>query len=268
MVIRKLVYPLIKSVFFLKTFLLLEVALNSSQTLAQQAKIDSSAPDINQLTTTTDILTKACTFLKNHQSFSVEMDITYDNVLTTGEKVQYSAYQNVQVNKPNLLRSEYIGDERHTEFYYDGKAFTLYSPQLNFYATQPTETTIDETVTKIEIEYGFTIPLSNLFITNPCTKVLAEGQQYSFIGSNMVNRKNGYHILLIGEERDIQMWISQQEPPLLLKTVITYKNLPASPQYTAIFSNWNFTDSIPNDTFNFNPPEDASYIEFLPAENN
>ena len=241
---------------------------NTSQVLAQEAKVDDLAPDTSKLTTTEKILEKACTFLKNNQSFSVEMDITYDNVLTTGEKVQYSAIQNVKVNKPDRLFSEYIGDERHTEFHYDGKKFTIYTPPKNFYVSKETKTTLDETFSEIEAKYGVTIPLSNLFITDPCTRIFAEAKQIRFIGNNMVRGEKSYHLLLNGNDRNIQIWISQDQQPLLLKTIITYPELPGEPQYTAIFSDWKFDDKFSEDEFKFDVPEDASYIEFLSPNDN
>jgi hypothetical protein len=214
--------------------------------------------------TTDELLNQVCNFLKAQQSFTVEMDVTYDNVLESGAKVQYSGYQKVWVRKPDRLRSDYIGDERQTRFYYDGKSFSLFTPPLNVYATKEAPSSLDEVVGSVEENYGITIPMSNLVISDPCAVIKSEVRQSSFIGTDLVNRVESYHILLLGQERDAQMWISQDEPPLLLKAIVTYKNLPSSPQYTALFSNWNFNPSIPDDTFIFNPPEGASGIEILP----
>ena len=240
----------------------------SSQLLAQQAKIDELAPDISKLTTSEEILKKACSFLGENQSFSVEMDITYDDVLTTGEKVQFSAMQKAKVNKPDRLFSEYIGDERHTEFRYDGQKFTLYSPPKNFYVSKATKTTLDEAFSEIENKYGVTIPLSNMFISDPCTRIFQEVKQVRFIGTNMVRGKKGYHLLLNGDDRDIQIWVSQDKQPLLLKAIITYLEFPEKPQYTAVFTNWNFQTKFSEDDFKFDVPENASYIEFLSPQDN
>ncbi len=53
------------------------------------------------------------------------MDITYDDVLDFGDKIQYSAYQTLSVQKPNRLRSDYVGDERGDDeyLYSDGVYF-------------------------------------------------------------------------------------------------------------------------------------------------
>ncbi|MEA5535791.1 DUF2092 domain-containing protein [Crocosphaera sp. XPORK-15E] len=216
--------------------------------------------------TTDELLNKFCNFLKEQSTFTVEIDITYDNVLQSGEKVQYSAYQQVWVNKPNQLRSDYVGDQRNTSFYYDGKTFTLFNPNLNLYGTKPAPSNLDEAVNNVQEKYGITIPMSNLFVSDPCNAIKSEIQTSLYLGANLVNREPTYHILLVGETRNIQLWISQQEPFVPLKAIITYKDLPEFPQYTAIFSNWNFKPEISDNTFTFSPSKDTFKIEFLPSD--
>ena len=238
-----------------------------SKVLTQTPPSSSKLPSTG-LKTTDQLLNQVCDFLQDRQSFTVEMDITYDNILDSGEKVQYSAYQKIWVNKPNQLRSDYWGDERNTRFYYDGKYLTLQNTELDFYATKPAPSSIDEMVENIETKYGFSIPLSNLFVSDPCAKVTSDIKKSVFVGSNLVNRLPGYHILFIGEDRDWQIWVSRGRQPLPVKVVITYKNLPGSPQYTAVLSKWNFNPQIPADTFIYEPSQEAIGIEFLPVENN
>ncbi|MDJ0535742.1 MAG: DUF2092 domain-containing protein [Xenococcaceae cyanobacterium MO_207.B15] len=240
--------------------------VTASKVLPQTAPSSTRLPSTG-LRTTDQVLDQVCNFLKAQKSFTVEMDITYDNVLDSGEKVQYAAYQKVWVSKPNQLRSDYRGDQRNNSFYYDGKFLTWQNTYLDFYATKPAASTIDQVVKNVELKYGLTIPLSNLFVDDPCAKVTSDIQKSVFVGSNLVDRVPAYHILFIGEDRDWQMWVSRARQPLPLKIVITYKNLPSSPQYTAILSKWNFTPEIPAKTFTYEPSEEAIGIEFLPAEN-
>ncbi len=123
-------------------------------------------------------------------------------------------------------------------------------------------------MSNIEANYGVTIPLSNLFISDPCTKIFTEATQVRFIGKNLVRDKEGYHLLINGSDRNIQVWISEDEKPLILKAIITYPSLPSEPQYTAVFTNWDFNVNFADRDFIFNPPQGASEIEFLSIENN
>lgn len=258
---------MIKTLKIISLFLMIGgvIGFNAISTLAQ-ASTSPTLPTTG-IKTTDELLNKMCSFLKEKSSFSVEIDITYDNVLQSGEKVQYSAYQEVLVNKPNKLRSDYIGDQRNTSFYYDGKSFTLFNPNLNVYATKNAPSSINEVVDNIEAKYGITIPMSNLFVSDPCQAIKSDIQQSLYLGSNLVNRQPAYQILFVGETRNVQLWISQKEPFLIQKAIITYKDLPESPQYTAIFSNWNFKPDITQNTFTFTPPKGTFKIDFLGSNN-
>jgi hypothetical protein len=224
------------------------------------------SPAVTGLRTTDQVVDQLCDFLKAQQSFTFDMDVSYDDVLASGSKVQYTAYQKVWVQKPDRYRSDYVGDERNTRFYYDGKSFVLYSPNLDYYATKEAPATLDAVLDQIEAKYGVAIPMSNLVASDPCADLKSNIERTLFIGVDMVNRLPMYHILMIGDERDFQLWVTRDKQPLLRKAIITYKTLPGSPQYTTVLSNWNFKPQIPADTFTFTPPEGASKIEVLPAK--
>nr|WP_228020985.1 DUF2092 domain-containing protein [Microcystis sp. LEGE 08355] len=59
--------------------------------------------------TAEQVIEQLCANLTKQRSFTVKMDVTYDDVLDSGAKVQYSAYQNIWVEKPDRLRSDYTG---------------------------------------------------------------------------------------------------------------------------------------------------------------
>lgn len=237
-----------------------------AQTLPATTKPSSTGQSSSaNLRSTDQVLNQVCTFLQAQQSFTVDMDITYDDVLTTGEKVQYSAYQKLWVEKPNRLRSEYVGDERVTNFYYDGKSFTLESPDLNYYATKSAPATLDAALEQFQQKYGITLPMSNLAASQVCADLKADVQRSIFVGVDMVNREPMYHMLMSGQERNYQIWVTKDPQPLVRKAVITYKDLPGAPQYTVYLSNWNFNPQIAADTFTFTPPQDAVKIEILPT---
>ncbi len=225
------------------------------------------APQTDKPPRTTDqLISQVCNFIQSQKAFSLNMAITYDELLAIGSKVQYSANQKLLVAKPNRLRSDYVGDERTTSFYYDGKNFTLQAPNLGFYNTKPAPNTLDGVLDQIESKYGITLPMSNLVASNPCGDLKAEAQNSFFVGNDLVGNEETYHILLQGENRDFQLWISQNEPPLLKKVIITYKDLPGQPQYTAILSNWNFKPEMPTNAFTFTPAKDDVKVEFIPID--
>ncbi|MBE9204853.1 DUF2092 domain-containing protein [Synechocystis salina LEGE 06099] len=224
-------------------------------------------PETETIGRTTDqLVDQVCDFIQSEKSFSVDMAITYDEPLEIGSKVQYSANQKLLVAKPNRLRSDYVGDERVTSFYYDGKNFTLQAPNLGFYNTKPAPDTLDGVLDQVDSKYGITLPMSNLFASDPCGDLKAETRDSFFVGNNLVGNEETYQVLLQGENRDFQMWISQEDQPVLKKAIITYKDLPGEPQYTVVFSNWNFKPELPSNGFTFTPAEDDIMVDFIPLD--
>ena len=49
------------------------------------------------------------------------------------------------------------------------------------------------------------------------------------------------------------------------KLVISYKQQPGTPRYEARLSHWQFFPRLADHAFTFDPPKDASEIEFLPT---
>jgi hypothetical protein len=256
----------VKYMNYSKILLTLAFCVTTTFDVAQTTQAQNAPKTETSPLTTDELLNQVCDFLKSQQSFSVEMDVTYDNILPSGSKVQYSGYKQVSLQKPNLLRVDTIGDQEKRSFYYDGKSFTLFSPLLNVFATKEAPTTIDDMVSSIEQNYGFTIAMSNLFTSNPCRVLDDIIEEPLYIGSNLVNRVETDHLLLVTDEWDGQLWISQDNPPLIKKAIITYKNLPNAPQYTVLFSNWNFKPSFSQDVFTFTPAQDNFKVQILPSE--
>ena len=60
--------------------------------------------------------------------------------------------------------------------------------------------------------------------------------------------------------------MSEGDDPLIQKVVITYKTLSGQPQYTAVFSNWNFEPDTEDEIFTFVPAEGDRQVDFLPLE--
>jgi len=71
------------------------------------------------------------------------------------------------------------------------------------------------------------------------------------------------HLAFSGAEADFQIWLDRGEQALPKKLVITYANLPQSPQYTAVFSDWKFPSEIPASLFEPTIPNGTIRVDFL-----
>jgi len=59
---------------------------------------------------------------------------------------------------------------------------------------------------------------------------------------------------------DVQLWVENGLFPLLRKVVITYRDEPGSPQFTAYLTDWDFSPHLPDSVFKFFKPKSALLV--------
>ena len=213
-----------------------------------------------------EILESSLEYLADQDEFSFEIDITFDNVLVTGDKVQYSAYQEVIVRRPDRLFVDYVGDLKVSQVFFNGENLSIFDSDAGFFVTEEALASIDEFVFDLEENRSLNIPLSTLVLSEPLERITNSINSSTYLGTSYVNRVPAQHLLFRTDEKDYQVWVSEGEDSLIQKIVITYKVLSGQPQYTAVFGNWNFDPNTEDDTFTFVPSEGDRQVDFLPQE--
>jgi hypothetical protein len=210
------------------------------------------------------ILREMGEYLKAAGEFTFHADVTYDSVLANGQNIQYGGAADLAVRRPDRLRSDYNGDERRSRAVYDGRTITLYDMAVNVYAVAEVPPEIDAAVDQIFEAYGFSVPIADLVYSDPY-RVLIENVESGFlVGRHSVDGTPCHHLAFSQYSIDWQIWIEDGPRPVPRKLLITYKEEPGSPQYTAILSDWDFQPNLSDHWFQFNPPIGADEIEFLP----
>lgn len=195
--------------------------------------------------------------LRAHGNIYVKAEVTTEDVLESGEKLQYAGNVEAYAQRPDRFRVSMVSDIKNRQFYYDGKSVTVFSPKLGMYASFDAAPTIRETLEKASSEYGVEFPLADLF-TWGTDKSLASHVTSAFlvrpehIGNQLCN-----HYALRQDNVDWQVWIADNGIPC--KLVITNRADDARPQYTAIL-HWSFPANIAANTFAFVPPPAAKKI--------
>ena len=70
-------------------------------------------------------------YLKSADAVTFQAESSYDAVDRKGQKIRYGGTTDVALHRPDRLRSVFNGDERKTQTFYDGKAVTIYNPEVN-----------------------------------------------------------------------------------------------------------------------------------------
>jgi hypothetical protein len=210
-------------------------------------------------------LDKMGAYLRTLTAFDIESTNSTDQVLETGQKVQFDGTAHLQVRRPNKLHIEIKTDRKHREFFYDGKTFTLFGRRVNYYATVPAPPTLRELAIELAERYGIETPLADLFFWGSQDDRHLDQRSAVDLGPSTIGGTECEQYALRQEGVDWQIWIQKGDTPLPRKLVITTTSDPAQPQYVSVL-NWNLTPKLDDATFSFSPPQGAMRIVLQTAE--
>ena len=73
------------------------------------------------------VMERVCAQLESAPAFSVTADISYDDVLESGLKVQYQRYSELVLDRPDHLLIDGESDKGSRNIVYDGKTLTVFN---------------------------------------------------------------------------------------------------------------------------------------------
>src|SRR5262249_21384044 len=163
------------------------------------------------------------------------------------------------VSRPGRMRIEVTGDDRDQVIVDDGNMLTLFSRPEKYYATMTALPTLSETLDVAEARYGIKIPLVDLMF-------MAAGEDFANgvtpardIGPSRCAATACEHLAFRGKKVDWQAWIQSGDKPVPLKVVVTTRDAPAQPQFTAVLA-WDTAPKLDDSTFAFAIPPDATQM--------
>ncbi|WP_051470189.1 DUF2092 domain-containing protein [Fischerella sp. PCC 9605] len=136
------------------------------------------------------------------------------------------------------------------------------------YATAAAPSTIDDALDYAMEKFGVSAPLADLVFSNPYAVMTENVKTGTYRGLNSVQGKSCHHLVFTQETIDWQIWIENNQQSLPCKLVINYNKQNATPQYTAILTNWNLKSNLSDRQFTFVAPTNSKKIEFLPRVSN
>ncbi len=214
----------------------------------------------------TDKLLKAMgDYLKSSKQFSFHANITFDDLIPSGQKIQYASSSDIAVHRPDRVYAEKQSDLGGKRFWYDGKNMTLMDTKLGVYATEPVPADIDSAMDHLMEKYGFSPPLVDLVYSDPYHTLIENIESGFYVGLHDVEGVRCHHLAFVQKNIDWQIWIEDGRQMVPRKIVITYKTIPESPQFSAMFSEWDLDAHLPDALFNINLTFTENYekIEFM-----
>ncbi len=209
------------------------------------------------------LLRKMGDTLRRAKAYKFHAEITFDDVLPSGHKIQYSGAMEAFVRRPDRLYVAYQDDLSAKEFWYDGKSASLLDLRHNVYSNAKAASRIDAALDGLVSDYALSLPLADLAYNKPYEAMTKHVRYGIDLGVHDVQGVPCRHLAFVQKNADWQIWIEEGSPVVPRKLVITYKNLPGAPQYAAIFTGWDLKASFPEGQFKPVIPKHARRIEFI-----
>jgi len=227
---------------------------------ASAAATSAPAPAISEAADR--LLKEMGAYIGSAEQFTFHADVTFDHVLPSGQKLQFSAAEEVVLQRPGRLYVEWNGDLGARQFWYDGKSVTVYDPATPFYASETAPPEIDSMLDQLVPKLDFAPPLADFLYRDPYKSVRGNIQYGFDLGQNDVNGRTCRTLAFVEKDIDWQIWIENGPQPTPCALVITYKTHPSQPQFTAIFSDWDFAPRIAERVFTPEVPPGTEKIPF------
>ena len=173
-------------------------------------------------------------YLRTLKDFQVQAEITTEDVLSDGQKLQYASTTTVLAQTPRKLRVSVEGEQKSRLFLYDGSVFTLFARRAGYYATVPAPDTIGKLIAAVREKYDVDVPLIDLFLWGGPDASTNEITAASDVGPGTVEGVTCEHYAFRQEGVDWQVWIQKGDYPLPRKLVITTTTDPRVAERAAL----------------------------------
>jgi hypothetical protein len=234
-----------------------------SATVAPEVRAQAPAVDA----AATQILKRMTAYVGSLKQFSVHTQTTFEDLLDSGQRVDFEISANVTIARPNKLRAERKGDLVSQVFYYNGKTLTLYNPTDKVYATEPAPRTIEGVLDFGRESLGLTVPVADLVYRNSFELLMQEVSFAKAIGKTVIRGVTCDHAVFSRPGVDFQVWVAVAGRPLPCKYAVTDTGTPARLSVSTVMSNWNVAPDVPEARFAFAPPKGVKKIEFMRLDN-
>ena len=218
---------------------------------------------------TIDGILKAMTdTLTGAKSITLHVEKTFDDILVTGQKVQYSGAIDIALRRPDRLYVSYGDDFTSREVWFDGDHLVLQDHMARVHGQLSAAKTVDATLDEVAEKYNVVMPLAGLLGDDLLEQIDKNEFFKLYVALSDVEGVPAHQLLLSGETVDWQIWIDAGETPWPLKIVVTDITEPSQPQKTFLFTDWNLDADLADSMFIPVIPEDSALAAFLPKKGN
>jgi hypothetical protein len=241
---------------------LMVAAVGCARQAVQPANEVGLNPEIKIEPKAVEILKASSARLASARTMKFTAVVYYENPSRLGPPLAYTTKSYVTLQRPDKLKVITPADGPATEFYYDGKTMTAFSPAEDLAAVAEAPPTIDAALEAAYHKAAIYFPFSDVIVADPY-KDIAEGLTVAFyIGQSHV--VGGTTTDMVAYETGgtfVEIWIGADDKlPRMARAV--YANDLLQLRNVAAFSDWELDGDIPADAFSSAAAAKAKPIPF------
>jgi hypothetical protein len=209
-----------------------------------------------------DLLKASSSRLAAARTMSFTAVVSYENPSRLGPPLVYTTKSEVLLQRPDKLRVITPGDGPASEFYYDGKTITAYSPAENLVAVAEAPPTIDAALEQAYHDAAIYFPFTDMIVADPYQDI-ADGLTTAFyIGqSSVVGGTTTDMVAYVSDDTFVQVWIGADDK-LPRRARAVFLNDPSQLRHEVEFSDWRLDLVVPADAFTSPKAANAARIPF------
>jgi hypothetical protein len=227
------------------------------------AAAPATTPDAARQAKARTIMMNMAQFLANAPRFQVSLRSGYDVVQPTGQKIAFHEDRLVTLSRPDRLRIEATrSDGAKALTVFSGKEIVVLDYASKVYARAPQPGALDQTIVYFVRDLGMRLPLAAMLLTRLPAELQERIRSVDYVELTAVDGIPAHHIAARTDTVDVQLWVTDGAQPLPRRIVLTYKNEPGQPQFSAEFSKWNLAPAIDDALFAVQAPPELQKVAF------
>lgn len=241
------------------------MALAAAQ--AQPAAVATpSTPEAARQAQARTVMMNMAQFLANAPRFQVSLSSGYDVVQPSGQKIEFHEERLITLRRPDRLRIEGTrSDGAKVLTVFGGKEIVLLDYASKVYARAPQPGGLDQTIVYFVRDLGMRLPLAAMLLSRLPAELQERVRSVDYVELTAVDGIPAHHIAARTDTVDVQLWVTDGAQPLPRRVVLTYKNEPGQPQFSAEFSKWNLAPAVDDALFAVQPPRELQKVAFAGA---
>ncbi|MEL6196698.1 MAG: DUF2092 domain-containing protein [Pseudomonadota bacterium] len=194
------------------------------------------------------------------QTISVEIDEYSDITGPNEQKILRASNARLQLIRPDRIHLDARFDRGRLEIVYTGTDLVVVKHAAASYGTFPVSGTVGAAMAAIAERFGTVMPVAEVFAEDLEARLEAGVVAVRDLGAVRLAETPARHLLLLGESRNVQLWIAE-EGAMLLRLAVTDLATPKQPQRLFVFSDWQLDVALSPEALEITIPDEYRHGE-------